>query len=596
MKIKRILENNFFMLKFVWKYSKANVILRFLSTLTAMVQPFIFIIAMKLAIDGIADRMGIHYILTVILSAFLVGTVSAMINAWINNNSSAKAQQEISRGIQGELLRKALTLDVACFDNAEYYDKYIRAMREAESRAITVLNTLIDIISSIIALLMIVSLIISLNAIVLLICLVILVINILLNFKRNKIVRSKDEEMLRPQREAEYAKRLFYEPQYVQEMHLGKLGILMRKKFDNAKRKTLSVVKKYCGKFVFFDSAFNATGYALMSSVMVVAAFQITVGTLSIGDFAALLNSAEQLLQKLISLFGQIPKLSENSIYIEDLRAILDFESEIFSENGEFEPINNENSIEFKNVSFTYPGKEIPVLKNINIEIKHGKTTAIVGYNGVGKSTFVKLLLRFYDPNRGSVSFGNTDYKLLDPEVLREKFGVVFQNYKCYALSVAENVLLDDQLNEESEKKVVSALRYSGIYEKIFALDKGLNTNLSREFDTDGVPLSGGEEQKIAIARAVVEDKDILVMDEPSSALDPIAEYDINQKILSLSRNKTVVLISHRLSTVKMADMIYMMDNGEIIESGTHNELMSLQGKYYEMFTKQAEKYIISEE
>lgn len=596
MKIKRILENNFFMLKFVWKYSKANVILRFLSTLTAMVQPFIFIIAMKLAIDGIADRMGIHYILTVILSAFLVGTVSAMINAWINNNSSAKAQQEISRGIQGELLRKALTLDVACFDNAEYYDKYIRAMREAESRAITVLNTLIDIISSIIALLMIVSLIISLNAIVILICLVILVINILLNFKRNKIVRSKDEEMLRPQREAEYAKRLFYEPQYVQEMHLGKLGILMRKKFDNAKRKTLSVVKKYCGKFVFFDSAFNATGYALMSSVMVVAAFQITVGTLSIGDFAALLNSAEQLLQKLISLFGQIPKLSENSIYIEDLRAILDFESEIFSENGEFEPINNENSIEFKNVSFTYPGKEIPVLKNINIEIKHGKTTAIVGYNGVGKSTFVKLLLRFYDPNRGSVSFGNTDYKLLDPEVLREKFGVVFQNYKCYALSVAENVLLDDQLNEESEKKVVSALRYSGIYEKIFALDKGLNTNLSREFDTDGVPLSGGEEQKIAIARAVVEDKDILVMDEPSSALDPIAEYDINQKILSLSRNKTVVLISHRLSTVKMADMIYMMDNGEIIESGTHNELMSLQGKYYEMFTKQAEKYIISEE
>ena len=347
---------------------------------------------------------------------------------------------------------------------------------------------------------------------------------------------------------------------------------------------------------MFFDSVFNATGYALMSSVMVVAAFQITVGTLSIGDFAALLNSAEQLLQKLISLFGQIPKLSENSIYIEDLRAILDFESEIFSENGEFEPINNENSIEFKNVSFTYPGKEIPVLKNINIEIKHGKTTAIVGYNGVGKSTFVKLLLRFYDPNRGSVSFGNTDYKLLDPEVLREKFGVVFQNYKCYALSVAENVLLDDQLNEESEKKVVSALRYSGIYEKIFALDKGLNTNLSREFDTDGVPLSGGEEQKIAIARAVVEDKDILVMDEPSSALDPIAEYDINQKILSLSRNKTVVLISHRLSTVKMADMIYMMDNGEIIESGTHNELMSLQGKYYEMFTKQAEKYIISEE
>lgn len=584
------------MLKFIWKYSKANVILRFLSTLTATVQPFIFIIAMKLAIDGIANRMGIQYVLTVIVSAFLVGTISAIINAWINNSSSAKAQQEISRGIQGELLKKALTLDVACFDNAEYYDKYVRAMREAEGRAITVLNTLIDIISSIIALFMIVSLVISLNAIVILICLIILIINILLNFKRNKIVRSKDEEMLRPQREAEYAKRLFYEPQYVQEMHLGKLGGLMRKKFDNAKLKTLNVVKKYCGKFVLFDSAFNATGYALMSSVMVVAACQIIAGALSIGDFAAMLNSAEQLLQRMISLFGQIPKLSENSIYIEDLRAILDFESKISSENKKFEPINNENSIEFRNVSFTYPGKENPVLKNINIEIKHGKTTAIVGYNGVGKSTFVKLLLRFYDPNQGSVIFGNTDYKSLDPEGLREKFGVVFQNYKCYALSVAENVLLDDRMNEETEKKVISALQYSGIYEKIFSLKNGLNTNLSREFDTDGVPLSGGEEQKIAIARAVVEDKDILVLDEPSSALDPIAEYDINQKIISLSQNKTVILISHRLSTVKMADMIYMMDKGEIIESGTHNELMLLHGKYHEMFTKQAEKYITSED
>ena len=170
---------------------------------------------------------------------------------------------------------------------------------------------------------------------------------------------------------------------------------------------------------------------------------------------------------------------------------------------------------------------------------------------------------------------------------------MLFQNYKCYALTVAENVLLDDYMDESVEEKVVSSLKYSGIYEKIAGLEKGINTNLSREFDSDGVPLSGGEEQKIAIAMAFVEDKDILILDEPSSALDPLAEYDINQKIMSLADNKTVIFISHRLSTVRMADMIYMMDNGKIIESGTHDELMKRGGKYCEMFTKQAEKYML---
>ena len=591
--VKRTIQNNLYMLRFMWKYCKSNVIVRLLSTLTAPVQPFIFIITMKLAIDGISEKRDLQYLLTLIITAFLVGAVSAIFNSWVNNSSSVKAQQKVSKGIQEELLKKSLQLDLACYDDAEYYDKYVRAMQEAENRAIEVLNSLVEILSSIIALLMIVSLIIMLNPIVIFICIAILAINIFLNTKRNQIVFKRDIELPRPQREAAYAKKMFYEYEYAQELRLGKLGQLMNKKFICAMDRILIIVKKYCRKFVFFDSAFSIVGYSLMSSVMAFASWQITKGNLHIGDFAALLNGSQQLLEKLFALFGQFPRITQNSMYIENLRKVLDYSPVIASNNESIEIGKLQNNIKIDKLSFTYPGKSKPVLKNINIEIRHGSKTAIVGYNGVGKSTLVKLLLRFYDPDNGSIKMNNIDYKEINVDSLRDKFGVLFQNYKCYALTVAENVLLDNYMDDIIEEKVILSLKYSGIYEKIAGLEKGINTNLSREFDSDGVLLSGGEEQKIAISRAFVEDKDILILDEPSSALDPLAEYDINQKIVSLANNKTVIFISHRLSTVRMADMIYLMDNGEIIESGTHNELMKQRGKYCEMFTKQAEKYKI---
>lgn len=589
--MKKALQNNLYMLKYMWKYCKSNVILRLLSTLTAPVQPFIFIITMQLAIDGIAENRDLRYLLTIIFIAFSVGALSSIFNAWINSSSNTKAQQKISKGIQDELLKKALTLDLACYDDSEYYDKYVRAMQEADSRAIAVLDSVVEVLSSIFALLMITSLIIALSPTVIVLCVVILLLNILLNTKRNKVVFKRDMEITRSQREAAYSKKMFYEPQYAQELRLGKLGSLMNKKFLIAMDKTLSIIKKYCGKFVFLDSAFSIVGFSLMSSVMAFASWQITIGNLTIGAFAALLNGSQQLLERLFALFNQIPNLFKNSLYIENFRKIIDYVPRISSDNNSFVLNEINGNIIIKNLSFSYPGKDITILKNIDMEIQSGKKTAIVGYNGAGKSTLVKLLLRFYDPNSGDITIDNINYKDIEINSLRNKFGVLFQNYKCYAFTVAENVLLDDYIDKNIEDKLISSLKYSGIYEKISSFEKGIQTNLSREFDSEGVPLSGGEEQKIAISRAFVEDKDILILDEPSSSLDPLAEYDINKKIIELATNKTVIFVSHRLSTVRMADMIYMIDNGEVIEHGSHNELMKLNGKYCDMFTKQAENY-----
>ena len=590
--MKRIIQNNLFMLRYMWKYAKGNVIARFFTVLLAPVQPFVFIICMKLALDGIADAKPLSYILTVIAGAFLASTTAALINAFIAGASS-KARVKVKKGVQDELLEKILAIDISCFDDAAFYDKYVRALDEAENRADAVLDSIVGILSSVVSLVTVISIVVTLNPLVIAIAAASVAMQTLLNVLRDPLDYKRQMDFTRPRREFNYAKGIFYDRQYAQELRMGKLGPLMKGKFNSAMDKYMAIVKKYCPVFILFDSAFPMVGFATMTGVMAFSAVQIVKGALTIGDFGALLNASSEIANNLFALFGKVPALRQNSMYIENLRSVIEYESTIVSARNLPASAAASNTLTLKNVTFAYPGKKEPTLNGLNMEIRHGSKTAIVGYNGAGKSTIVKLLLRFYDPETGSISLDCHDYKDFDVSSLRNKFGAVFQNYKSYAMSVGENVLLEEIHSKEQEERVIESLRYAGVYDKIAGLEQGVNTALSREFDSDGVLLSGGEEQKIAIARAFVGNKDILILDEPSSALDPLAEYEINQKIQELAGGKTVIFISHRLSTVRMADMIYMIDKGAVIESGTHQELMDLKGKYSEMFTMQAKNYYI---
>lgn len=215
---------------------------------------------------------------------------------------------------------------------------------------------------------------------------------------------------------------------------------------------------------------------------------------------------------------------------------------------------------------------------------------AIVGYNGAGKTTLIKLLMRLYDPTEGGIYIGDTNIKEYDVEKYRKEFAAVFQDYQIFAATLGENVVMD-YVKEQEKEKVQSALLHSSFDDKLKKLPLGINTPLTKEFEKDGVDLSGGEKQKVAIARAFYKDSHYAVMDEPSSALDPIAEYKLNQNMMEIAKNRTVIFISHRLSTTVMADKIYMFERGEIIEQGSHSELMALDGKYAEMFKKQAINY-----
>lgn len=248
--------------------------------------------------------------------------------------------------------------------------------------------------------------------------------------------------------------------------------------------------------------------------------------------------------------------------------------------------------LELQNVSFRYDGAEKDTLKNIHIRCGPNEKIALVGHNGAGKSTLVKLLLRLYDPTEGEILYNGKNIKQYDLSAFREHIGAVFQDYKIFAATVAENVL-GSEYTEDKRDIVLTALKKSTFSDRLDTMEKGIDTELTREFYQDGTNFSGGEAQKIAIARVFARSYDLIVMDKPSSALDPISEYNLNQSMLHSAEDKTVLFISHRLSTTRHADMIYMFEKGRIIESGSHEKLMDKNGKYAYMFRLQAEKYCV---
>lgn len=288
-------------------------------------------------------------------------------------------------------------------------------------------------------------------------------------------------------------------------------------------------------------------------------------------------------------------KFKEHKLYANKFRVFLNYEPTVCDKEGCTELTAPFKTLELKNVSFAYPEAEKNIINGINMTVKAGQKIALVGYNGAGKSTLVKLLLRLYDVSGGDILINGKiikDYTLCS---YRNKFGTVFQDFQLYAADIAENVLTDEY-SEGDQPRVLEALKNSGFEERLSSLNEGIHTPLTKEFDQSGINLSGGEAQKVAISRVFAKDCEIVILDEPSSALDPLAEYAMYEAMMNACRDKAVIFISHRLSSAVLADRVYLMEKGEIIESGTHRELLEKGGKYADMWSKQAEKYRKKEE
>lgn len=338
----------------------------------------------------------------------------------------------------------------------------------------------------------------------------------------------------------------------------------------------------------FWKNIFTFT--AIFEGVLLYAVYRnLVTGSISLAQLTVMSSLMVAMTWILIRLFEDVMAIMKNGLFINNLRGFLEYEEEIPEDQKGIFPEKEFASLVFDNVCFSYKDEE--TIKNLSFTLCKGEIAALVGHNGAGKTTIVKLLLRLYDPVSGVIRLNGRDIREYDLHAYREMFATTFQDFAIMGMTIKENVLMGRHYEKEDEL-VAESLKRAGVYEKVQSLPRGFNTMMTKEFEEDGAVLSGGENQKLAVARTFAKDSPVKIFDEPSSALDPLAEYELFQNIMKEGRDHTMLFISHRLSSVKSCDKVFMLEGGRLIEEGSHRQLMELGGSYAQMYKKQAMNYL----
>lgn len=585
-----VLKNVLFALKLVWEADKRLVIGYFVAeisnkVLSMYVQNILFLKVLLSIIDGKADFKT--YFISLLLffgTYFAVSVISAYAN-----RSKLIATKVVLKKLNNKIFDKAIQLDISCYENPEFYDKYQRATLVLSSGYYDVLCwDVAAIIGGIIALICVVTTVTVINPMYLLFLLPVTLVFVIEVFK-SKAVYKRDLEMTTNNRIKAYIQRTVFLKDFSKDMRTSNIFAVLINRFKAAIDSNIVILKKYGIKlFIYSMISSLFSDFIPIIGTYAFAGYQfVFTKALTISNFSVVLSSINSVRDSTMSIAEGFDELTQMALFFQNLRDFFDYEPQITDggkDAGAFE------SIEFKNVSFGYPGTNKTILKNVSFKITKGETVAVVGINGAGKSTLVKLLLRFYDADEGEILYNGINVKEYNVASLRNAFATVFQDYKNFAVSVNENIMCHE-CTEEEKKLAEKALRQSGVWDKIASLPNGADTVLTREFELDGAGLSGGENQKVSAARLFARDFEVAILDEPSSALDPIAEYKMYENLIKVTENKTVIYISHRLSSAVLSDKIYVISDGTILESGSHAELMTLGGEYSKMFTLQASSY-----
>ncbi len=592
MAVKRIIKNindTIYLFKPFWKNGKLYIIGQiFTAAILIPLNRILYITLQKYIIDSlIADELFLQ-ICFGILSFSLSMLLLDLFDFVFFNLYGLKKYILIRGTIDKENYQKANKTDYKYFDDPEFYDNYTYAINERSNKAEQARLLLIRLLSTSVVIISLSTLIATSKWVIILITVVSFCVSTLIN---NKIIKIKHEKYLEEiplNRKSEYIHSLFYNKEYAADLKVNKSSYFLMKHYDCVLDDKIKVYKKYQIKSVIIGALGIVIDNLSEILISIYLVYLIVQGNISIGDFASMLTATGMLKSNMGEFFDLITRSNDLSIYADKIKQFYDLPSTIESSIDGKQPNENAFSVEFNNVNFKYNNSEFE-LKNINIKINPGEKIAIVGENGVGKTTLTKLLLRLYDPDSGEIKIDNTKISDYDVNKLRHKIGIAFQKPLVYAIPLSENMQLYNDTTPENLINILDKLQLTSILEKNNAT---LSTELTKEFDKSGIILSVGEAQKLGLSRIMFGDYGLLIFDEPSSALDPIAEYELTKMIFDQANKATTIMISHRLSTIRNADKIFLIDNGEILEQGNHDELMHLKGKYYTMFTKQAENYI----
>lgn len=584
-----ILSNTWYMLRLMFSISPGLVLGEITEEiLTILPSKLISVIGIKYVIDEVQGGGDVKKI---IIGVAMMAGIMIFANVYSSIFYELYGHRERERmylGIHSKLYNKAIDLDLAKYDNPAFYADFILAVQTSSENIQTFLENIRHYVAQIVSFLSISAVLFTIDPVCLLIVFAFVFGFVPLGRYLGNLQMKRREAIVEKERKSDYFARLFYLQDYAGEIRTTGIKNLLLKRFDESVEDTYKTEGKFL-KRLEWGFFFQETGVQIIGFMLALTAYigyqTLVTGKLGSGDFIAAFNGAVQIGASILYLtVYSIRTFTERSKMIEKYRVFLATEPEIV--DGEHTAAcDKPETIKIKNASFAYEGSSANALESIDIEIRPYEKIALVGYNGAGKTTLTNLLLRLYDVTEGTIEIGDQDIRDVTVSSHRARFSAVFQDFQIFSATVAENVALSKDYDEE---RVWKALKAAGFTKE---LPDGINTVLLREFDDEGMMLSGGEQQKIAIARAFYKKCPYVILDEPSANLDPLSEYELNHTMMEASEEKTVIFISHRLSTTRHADRILMMEKGRVIESGSHEELISLNGKYAEMFRLQAEKY-----
>ena len=581
----------------VWTTNHTLTIILAILTLVAGLLPAAVAYIGKLIVDAVVATRNstLQDNLNTSLPLMYVGFEAVAVALLAGSQRGLSIAQSLLRVLLGQrvnvlIIEKALTLELSQFEDSEFYDKMTNARREASSRPLSLVNRTFGLVQNGLSLLTYGALLINFSAW----AVVVLILAAVPAFVAETRFAGQAFRLFRwraPEtRQQRYLETLVAREDFAKEVKLYQLGEMLlgryRSLFDQlyGEDRDLTIKRGFWSYLLGLLS--TATFYLAYAWIVL----ETVAGRISLGDMTMYLTVFRQGQTTFSSALTSIGGMYEDNLYLSNLYEFLEEEVPIRYGRA-IKGTNPQDGIRFENVSFTYPGSTTPALKSISLHLKPGEKLAIVGENGSGKTTLIKLLTRLYTPESGRILLDGLNLEEWDLDELRRRIGVIFQNFVRYQFTVGENIGVGDVEKLEDEKAWEIAAEKGMAQPFIERLPDGFTTQLGRWFK-NGQELSGGQWQKIALSRAFMRNSaDILVLDEPTSAIDSQAEYEIFDRFRNLTKDKMVVLISHRFSTVRMADKIVVIEQGEVLETGTHEELLQANGRYATLFSLQAQGY-----
>lgn len=584
-----VIKNNLWMLKKIAKYTPVYIFWMIAEGVIWGIHHSIQIIYVQKLFDALGNNSGFEAVAKIIAYFGVYLLLFWIFHDWYWSVYNPKIRQRMHIELHSELFGQAVAIDLEKYDDPSFYNDFVWSMEKAYNHANDLMVDVGKLINRLVASVTLTGVLFSVDATMAFIIFALSVFRIGISVFKNK-KRLKYIDALNPlDRKDGYIKRVFKLPDYAKELRITGVKENLQNELTSNTDEKKQVIKRFGRVFALLNTLEYGLSIICESGLIILMLYKVMVTKeVELGGFAVAVNACWKMSSLLRDLVGRIMNIHEHGIFIEKMIHFMNCKPKIVGGKKKAEAFE---SLEIKGLDFSY-SEDTPnnVLKNVSLTINRGEKIAIVGYNGAGKTTLTKLIMRLYDPSSGEILYNGQSLKEYEIDSLREKISAVFQDYRIFASSLAENVVGGEYCEKDTDR-VKEALKKSTFTAKLDSLENGLNTALTREFDKSGTELSGGEKQKVAIARAFYKDAELIILDEPSSALDPDAEFELNRSIAEYSENRTVIFISHRLSTTRHADKIYMFDEGRLIECGTHEELIAANGKYAYMFNLQAEKY-----